>query len=105
MLLRDKVGQQLKDSINKVKDKEVEIIKLQTSEEFFRAILSKIRSEIDLLEVTKSVQNLAELVELIDWLQIALGNSSLDRVIEERQEKLGLYWEKYFLKDLEGKDD
>lgn len=105
MLIRDKVGQQLKDSINKVKDKEVEIIKLQTNEEFFKAIISKIRSEIDLLEITKSVQNMAELVELIDWLQIALGNTSLSDVIEERQEKLGLYWEKYFLKDLEVKDD
>lgn len=105
MLIRDKVGQQLKDSINKVKDREVEIIKLQTNEEFFKAIISKIRSEIDLLEITKSVQNMAELVELIDWLQIALGNTSLSDVIEERQEKLGLYWEKYFLKDLEVKDD
>jgi predicted house-cleaning noncanonical NTP pyrophosphatase (MazG superfamily) len=99
MLIRDNVGKQLSDSLKQVKDKDFEIVKLSTNDEFFVAIVSKIKSEIEMLEINKSVDNLAELVELIDWLQICLGMTHLDQVIEYRREKLGLYWEKYFIKD------
>ena len=99
MLIRDNVAKELMNAFDKVKEKEVDIVTLDSDEEFFQAIISKIRSEIDLLEVTKSIQNLAELVELIDWLQVSLGTSKLTDVIEERQEKLGLYWGRYFIKE------
>ena len=99
MLIRDNVAKELMNAFDKVKEKEVDIVTLSSDEEFFQAIISKIRSEIDLLEVTKSIQNLAELVELIDWLQVSLGTSKLSDVIEERQEKLGLYWGRYFIKE------
>jgi predicted house-cleaning noncanonical NTP pyrophosphatase (MazG superfamily) len=99
MLIRDNVAKELMNAFDKVKEKEVDIVTLSSDEEFFQAIISKIRSEIDLLEMTKSIQNLAELVELIDWLQVSLGTSKLSDVIEERQEKLGLYWGRYFIKE------
>lgn len=99
MLIRDNVAKELMNAFAKVKEKEVDIVSLSSDEDFFQAIISKIRSEIDLLEMTKSIQNLAELVELIDWLQVSLGTSKLSDVIEERQEKLGLYWGRYFIKE------
>lgn len=99
MLIRDKVAAELMETFKKIKDKEVEIVSLASNEEFFQAIISKIRSEIDLLETTKSIQNLAELVELIDWLQVCLGTSKLNDVIKEREEKLGLYWGRYYIKE------
>jgi predicted house-cleaning noncanonical NTP pyrophosphatase (MazG superfamily) len=99
MLIRDNVAKELMNAFDKVKEKEVDIVSLSSDEDFFQAIISKIRSEIDLLEMTKSIQNLAELVELIDWLQVSLGTSKLSDVIEERQEKLGLYWGRYFIKE------
>jgi predicted house-cleaning noncanonical NTP pyrophosphatase (MazG superfamily) len=102
MLIRDKVAAELKDAFDKAKESDVEIVSLSSNEEFFQAIISKIKSEIDLLETTKSIQNLAELVELVDWLQVSLGTSKLDEVIEERQEKLGLYWGRHYIKE---KDD
>lgn len=99
MLLRDKVAKQLLNAIDKTKDSEVLIEKLETNEEFFQAIILKIRSELDLLEITKSVENLAELMELIDWIQISLGTTNINNVIENRAEKLGLYWDRYYIKE------
>lgn len=99
MLIRDKVGQELSEALQEVKDKQFEIVKLETNEEFFTAIILKIKSEIELLETTKSLDNLAELMELIDWIQVSLGCTKIDEVIEYRKERLGLYWERYFIKD------
>lgn len=104
MLLRDKVAKELLSAINNVKDREVEIVKLETNEEFFQALISKIRSELDLLEITKSVENLAELMELIDWIQVSLGTTKINDVIDKRAEKLGLYYEKYFIRDMKEND-
>lgn len=102
MLIRDKVAAELKDAFDKAKESDVEIITLASNEDFLQAIISKIRSEIDLLETTKSIQNLAEIVELVDWLQVCLGTSRLNDVLKERQEKLGLYWGRHYIKE---KDD
>lgn len=99
MLLRDKVAKELLEAVNSVKDSEVRIEKLTSNEEFFQAIIRKIRSELDLLEVTRSIDNLAELMELIDWIQVALGTTDIGKVIENRAEKLGLYWDRYYIKD------
>ena len=99
MLVRDKVGEELIRAINKVKDSQVEVIKLLDNEDFFEAIISKIKSEIEILETTKSVDCLAEIVELIDWIQICFGTTKLDCVIDNRKEKLGLYWERYYIKE------
>lgn len=99
MLLRDKVGKELERAISEVKDSEVEVIRLESGDDFFEAIISKIRSELDLLETTKSLENLAEVMELVDWIQIALGSTNINDIIKNREDKLGLYWNKYFIKD------
>jgi predicted house-cleaning noncanonical NTP pyrophosphatase (MazG superfamily) len=99
MLLRDKVGEELINAINKVKDSQVEVVKLIDNEDFLEAVISKIKSEIEILESTKSVDSLAEIVELIDWIQICFGTTKLNEVIEHRKDKLGLYWERYYIKE------
>lgn len=98
MLIRDKVGEEIQKAIEKVADSEVEI-RILTNEEFFEAIMSKIKSELDVLEKTKSLDSLAEIVELVEWIQVALGTTNLQDIIEERAEKLGLYWKKYYIKE------
>lgn len=104
MLVRDKVGEEIQSAIEKVGDSECEVVQL-SNDEFFDAIISKIKSEIDLLEKSKSINNLAEIVELVDWIQVALGTRDLSAVIEHRAEKLGLYWKKYFIKSTEEEQD
>lgn len=101
MLIRDNIGDSIKQTLDEQKEKKFEIVSLETDEEFFQAIVQKIRDEIEMLHLTKSVDNLAEVVELIEWLQISLGMSHLSDVIEYRKEKLGLYWKKYYIKDIE----
>jgi predicted house-cleaning noncanonical NTP pyrophosphatase (MazG superfamily) len=99
MLIRDKVGQKMLEAIKEVKDKQVEIVKLTDNEEFLQAILAKIKSEIGNLEITRSVDSLAEIVELVDWIQVCFGSTRLDEVIEHRKDRLGLYWERFYIKD------
>lgn len=101
MLIRDNVGDEVLKAIEEVKDSEVEVVSLTTNDEFFQAIMLKIKSELSLLETTKSIDNLAEVMELIDWIQISLGTTKINEVIEERKEKLGLYYKKYFIKEKE----
>jgi len=103
MLIRDKVGKKMLEALEHVKDKEVEITKLHDNEEFFQAVMAKIKSEIEILELTRSIDSLAEIVELVDWIQICFGTTGLDHVIDERKQKLGLYWERYYIKDGEDK--
>ena len=99
MLIRDKVAKELMEAFDKVKDKEVEIVSLSSDDDFFEAIIAKIRSEIDLLEITKSIDNLAEIMELVDWIQVCLGTSRINDVIKEREQKLGVYWGRYYIKE------
>ena len=104
MLVRDKVGEEIQRAIDNVKDSEVEVVQLHSGEEFFEAIVSKIRSQLDLLEKTKSLDDLAEIMELVDWIQVALGTTNINDVIQNREEKLGMYWKRYFIKDKKGED-
>lgn len=104
MLIRDKVGEEIQRAIDEVNDSEVEVIQLHSSDDFFEAIISKLRSELDLLETTKSLDNLAEIMELVDWIQIALGSTNINDVIKSREEKLGMYWKRFFIKDKKGED-
>ena len=99
MLIRDNVGKTLSEALKDVKDKDFEIVKLETNEDFFQALISKIKSEIEILEKTKSLDSLAEILELVDWINISLGLTNVSDLIESRAEKLGLYWEKYYIKD------
>lgn len=99
MLIRDKVAKELMEAFDKVKDKEVEIVSLSSDDDFFEAIITKIRSEIDLLEITKSIDNLAEIMELVDWIQVCLGTSRINDVIKDRERKLGVYWGRYYIKE------
>ena len=101
MLIRDNVGEEVLRAIEEVKDSDVEVVSLETNDEFFEAIMLKIKSELALLETTKSIANLAEIMELIDWIQIALGTTKINEVIEERKQKLGLYYKKYYIKEKE----
>lgn len=101
MLIRDKVGKQLMAAVEEVKDSQVEVIRLSTNEEFFQAIMNKIKSELEMLEQTRSIDNLAELMELIEWIQVALGSTDLKNVMDHRTDKLGLYWEKFYIKEKE----
>lgn len=105
MLIRDNIGESIKKMIEKNQEKKAdfEIVELSTDEDFFEAVIQKIQDEIKLLHTTKSIDSLAEIVELVDWLQISLGTTHLDDVIEHRKEKLGLYWKKYFIKDKQTK--
>lgn len=99
MLIRDKVGEEIKKTISEVKSSQVQVVSLTDNEDFFRAIISKIKSEIEVLLETKSIDSLAEVVELVDWIQICFGSTGLDSVIEHRKEKLGLYWNRYYIKE------
>lgn len=99
MLVRDKVGEELMRAIEKVKDSQVEVVKLLDNEQFLEAVISKIKSEIEILETNKSIDSLAEIVELIDWIQICFGTTKLNEVIEHRKDKLGLYWQRYYIKE------
>lgn len=101
MLVRDKVGKKLLEAMSEVKEKQVEIVSLQDNEDFLKAILSKIKSELDVLETTRSVDSLAEVMELIDWIQVCFGSSRINEVIEHRKDKLGLYWERFYIKETE----
>ena len=101
MLIRDNVGEEVLRAIEEVKDSDVEVVSLETNDEFFEAIMLKIKSELALLETTKSIDNLAEIMELIDWIQIALGTTKINEVIEERKQKLGLYYKKFYIKEKE----
>ena len=102
MLVRDKVGEEIKKAIEEVADSDVEL-RMLTNEEFFDAIILKIRSELDVLEQTKSLDSLAEIMELVDWVQVALGTTNIQDVIQNRADKLGLYWKKYYIKEKAGK--
>jgi len=102
MLVRDKVGEEVQRAIDEVADSDVEV-QMLTNEEFFDAIILKIRSELDVLEQTKSLDSLAEIMELVDWVQVALGNTNIQDVIQNRADKLGLYWKKYYIKEKAGK--
>lgn len=104
MLIRDLVGKKMLEALQKVKDKEIEIVRLTDNDEFLSAILAKIKSEIENLEITRSIDSLAEVVELVDWIQICFGTTRLDQVIEDRKDRLGLYWDRYYIKDGEKND-
>lgn len=104
MLIRDKVGDSIKEASKDLKNDKFEIISLETDEEFFEAIIRKLQDEIEIFHITKSIDGLAEIVELVDWLQISLGMTHLEQVIENRKEKLGLYWKKYYIKDFDKED-
>lgn len=99
MLIRDRVGKELLRAINEVKDSKVEVVRLIDDEDFLEAILLKIKSELEILESTKSVDALAEIIELVDWIQICFGTTSLGHLVEHRKEKLGLYWDRYYIKE------
>ena len=99
MLVRDKIGESLEEQFAEYENSEVELIRLQTNEEMFNAILNKIKNEIELLSLTKSADNLAEIVELIDWLQICLGTTHIADLVEHRKEKMGLYYKRYFVRE------
>jgi predicted house-cleaning noncanonical NTP pyrophosphatase (MazG superfamily) len=101
MLIRDKIGDNLLEATKDMENEKFEIIELATDEEFFDAIMSKLKDEIEMLHITKSVHGLAEIIELVDWIQISLGTKYLDKIIENRKEKLGLYWKKYYIKDFD----
>jgi len=99
MLVRDKVGKQIKKIIETSKSAEVEVTSLDDDEEFLEAIFTKLENELQILKLTKSIHSLAEIVELIDWIQICFGTTSLDIIMEERKDKLGLYWERFYIKE------
>lgn len=99
MLVRDRVGKELLRAVEEVNDSQVEIVKLSDNEDFFQAIILKIKSEIEVLESTKSVDALAEIMELVDWIQVCFGTTKINEVIKNREEKLGLYWERYYIKE------
>ena len=101
MLIRDKIGDNLLEATKNIENQKFEIIELATDEEFFEAIMNKLKDEIEMLHITKSIDGLAEIVELVDWIQISLGTKHLDKIIENRQDKLGLYWKKYYIKDFD----
>lgn len=101
MLIRDKVGEEIQETIKKHKQSEVSLIKLNSNEEFFQALIEKIQDELDLLTITKAPEHLAEIYELIDWVQISLGITGVNDIIEKRKDKLGLYWNRYYLKEEE----
>ena len=101
MLIRDKIGENIKNSILQNEKVKFEIVSLDDDGDFFEAIVQKIKDEIELLHITKSVDCLAEIVELVDWLSISLGTTHLEDVIEHRKEKLGLYWERHYIKDFD----
>ena len=102
MLVRDKVGEKILEAIENVKDSEVEVVSLDNNEDFLKAIFSKLKGELEILELTKSIDTLAEIIELIDWIQICFGTTHLDKVIENRKDKLGLYWQRYYIKNKSG---
>lgn len=104
MLIRDKVGDNIKESSKGLKNDKFEIISLKTDEDFFEAIIKKLKDELEVFHITKSIDGLAEIVELVDWLQISLGMTHLEQVIENRKDKLGLYWKKYYIKDFDKED-
>ena len=101
MLIRDKIGDKIKKEIEERGSKDIEIVALETNEEFFEAIMDKLSNELDLLYLSKNVNSLVEIIELIDWLKIALGTSKLDQLVEDKKEDLGLYWNRYYIKDKE----
>lgn len=101
MLIRDKIGDKIKKEIEERGSKDIEIVTLETNEEFFEAIMDKLSNELDLLYLSKNVNSLVEIIELIDWLKIALGTSKLDQLVEDKKEDLGLYWKRYYIKDKE----
>jgi len=101
MLIRDKIGDNLLEASQNLENDKFKIIQLKTEEEFFEAIIEKLKDEIDLLHITKSIDGLAEIIELVDWIQISLGTRHLEKIIENRKEKLGLYWKKYYIKDFD----
>lgn len=101
MLIRDKIGDKIKKEIEERGSGDIEIITLENDDEFFNAIMDKISNELDLLYINKNVNNLVEIIELIDWLKIALGTSKLNQLVEDKKEDLGLYWHRYFIKDKE----
>lgn len=101
MLIRDKIGDNIKEASKDLKNDKFEIISLEADEDFFEAIIRKLQDELEIFHITKSIDGLAEIVELVDWLQISLGMTHLEQVIENRKEKLGLYWKKYYIKDFD----
>ena len=101
MLIRDKVGDNIKEATKSIENDKFEIVSLEKDEEFFEAIMRKLQDELDIFHITKTIDGLAEIVELVDWLQISLGMTHLEEVIEDRKEKLGLYWKKYYIKDFD----
>lgn len=101
MLIRDKIGENIKNAIDKNEKVKFEVVSLENDEDFFESIVQKIKDEVELLHITKSVDCLAEIVELVDWLSISLGTTHLEDVIEHRKEKLGLYWKRYYIKDFD----
>jgi len=101
MLIRDKIGQKIQKTLKETSNATFEVVKLETDEDFFEAVINKLQDEIELLHITKSVDCLAEIVELVDWLKISLGTTRLDEIVENRKEKLGLYWDKFYIKDFD----
>lgn len=99
MLVRDLVGEKIKKEIEKTKSSEVELQTIESNNDFFNALISKISSELETLKITKDANNLAEIIELLDWVQITLGVTKINDLIELRKQKLGLYWKRYYLKD------
>lgn len=99
MLVRDKIGERIKKEIEERGSKDIEVVNLESDEEFFQAIMEKLTHEIDLLYLSKDLSTLVEIIELIDWLKIALGASKLSQLVEDKKDDLGLYWNRYFIKD------
>lgn len=101
MLIRDKVGERIKEELEQRGSTELEIVTLDSDEEFFDALMQKIEHEIELLHITKNISNLVEVIELLDWVKIVLGSTKLTDMVEDKKEDLGLYWKRYFIKDKE----
>lgn len=101
MLVRDKIGEELEEKFKDYKKSEVELVKLETNEEFFQALIEKIQDELDLLNITKAPEHLAEIYELIDWVQISLGITGIGDLVRHKKDNLGLYWNRYYVKEKE----
>lgn len=99
MLVRDKIGERLKKEIEERGSKDIEIVSLESDDDFFEAIMDKLLSELDLLYLNKDISTLVEIIELIDWLKISLGTAKLNTLVEDKKDDLGLYWKRYYIKD------
>lgn len=101
MLIRDKIGERLLKEIKERGSNELEIVSLDNDEDFFEAIIEKLSNELDLFYVSRDITNLVEVIELLDWIKVALGMTKLSDLVEDKKEDLGLYWNRYYIKEKE----